>query len=68
MKTGNLTVITNAMVREIITDKSGVATGVSYVNRDDMQEYQLNAKTVILGASAAESIFASVIATLNNFL
>ena len=55
MKTGNLTVITNAMVREIITDKSGVATGVSYVNRDDMQEYQVNAKTVILGASAAES-------------
>ncbi|MGY4537964.1 choline dehydrogenase-like flavoprotein [Mucilaginibacter sp. UYNi724] len=55
MKTGNLKVITNAMVREVITNKDGVATGVSYVNKDDLQEYQVNAKTVILGASAGES-------------
>ena len=55
MKTGNLKVITNAMVREVLTDKNGLATGVSYVNKDDMQEYQVNAKTVILGASAGES-------------
>jgi len=55
MKTGNLKVITNAMVREIITDKNGLATGVSYVNKEDMQEYQVNAKTVVLGASAGES-------------
>ncbi|RYU89442.1 GMC family oxidoreductase [Mucilaginibacter terrigena] len=55
IKTGNLKVITNAMVREVITDKNGLATGVSYVNKDDMQEYQVNAKTVILGASAGES-------------
>ena len=37
IKTGNLEVITNAMVREILTDKSGQATGVSYINKDDMQ-------------------------------
>ncbi|MBB5397269.1 MULTISPECIES: GMC family oxidoreductase [unclassified Mucilaginibacter] len=55
IKTGNLKVITNAMVREVITDKNGLATGVSYVNKDDMQEYQVNAKTVVLGASAGES-------------
>ncbi|TSD64637.1 GMC family oxidoreductase [Inquilinus sp. KBS0705] len=55
MKTGNLKVITNAMVREIITDKNGLATGVSYVNKEDLQEYQVNAKTVVLGASAGES-------------
>lgn len=55
VKTGNLTVITNAMVREVITDKDGLATGVSYVNKKDLQEYQVNAKTVILGASACES-------------
>jgi choline dehydrogenase-like flavoprotein len=54
-KTGNLTVITNAMVREVLTNKEGLATGVSYVNKEDMQEYQVNAKTVILGASAGES-------------
>ncbi|GGH11024.1 GMC oxidoreductase [Mucilaginibacter phyllosphaerae] len=55
VKTGNLKVITNAMVREVITNKDGVATGVSYVNKLDLQEYQVNAKTVILGASAGES-------------
>jgi choline dehydrogenase-like flavoprotein len=55
MKTGNLKVIPNAMVREVLTDKEGLATGVSYVSKDDMQEYQVNAKIVILGASACES-------------
>lgn len=55
MKTGNLEVITNAMVREILTDKDGQATGVSYINREDMQEYQVSAKVVVLGASACES-------------
>jgi len=55
MKTGNLEVITNAMVREILTDENGQATGVSYINREDMQEYQVNAKVVVLGASACES-------------
>ncbi|MGN6495269.1 MAG: GMC oxidoreductase [Agriterribacter sp.] len=55
MKTGNLEVVTNAMVREIITDKNGVATAVSYINKDDMQEYQVSAKVVVLGASACES-------------
>lgn len=55
MKTGNLEVISNAMVREVITDANGNATGVSYVNKDDMQEYQVNGKSVILGASSCES-------------
>ncbi len=55
VKTGNLTVITDAMVREVITNKNGEATGVSYVNRKDLQEYQVNGKLVILGASACES-------------
>jgi choline dehydrogenase-like flavoprotein len=44
-----------AMVREVLTDKNGLATGVSYVNKEDMQEYQVNGKTVILAASACES-------------
>jgi len=55
VNTGNLKVITNAMVREVMTDKSGKATGVSYVNTKDMQEYQVKGKIVILGASACES-------------
>jgi choline dehydrogenase-like flavoprotein len=55
IKTGNLKVITNAMVREVITGENGLAVGVSYVNKEDMQEYQVNAKIIILGASACES-------------
>lgn len=55
LKTGNLEVISNAMVREVLTDSKGLATGVSYVSKDDMQEYQVKGKTVILGASSCES-------------
>ncbi len=55
INTGNLKVIPNAMVREVLTDKNGQATGVSYISKDDMQEYQVSAKIVILGASAGES-------------
>lgn len=55
MKTGNLKVITNAVVREILTGSDGLASGVSYVSKDDMQEYQVKAKTVILAASTCES-------------
>ena len=55
MKTGNLTVIDNAMVREVLTNDEGLATGVSYVNTKDLKEYAVKGKTVILGASACES-------------
>jgi choline dehydrogenase-like flavoprotein len=55
IKTGNLEVRPNAFVREILTDSSGLATGVSYINKDDMQEYQVKAKVVILAASTCES-------------
>lgn len=53
--TGNVDLVTNAMAREVLTNKEGVATGVSYVNKEDMQEYQVEGKVVILAASACES-------------
>ena len=55
IKTGNLDVFTNAMVREVLTSKEGAATGVSYVNKDDLEEYEITAKIVVVAASAAES-------------
>jgi choline dehydrogenase-like flavoprotein len=55
LKTNNLEVISNAMVREVLTDSKGLATGVSYVSKEDMQEYQVSGKTVILGASSCET-------------
>ncbi len=55
LRTGNVDLVTNSMVREVLTDSNGLATGVSYVNKEDMQEYQVNGRTVILAASACES-------------
>ena len=55
IRSGNLEVIPNAMVREVITGPDGKATGVSYVHKDDLQEYQVEGGIVILAASAAES-------------
>ena len=55
IKTGNVDVIANAMAREVLTNEKGDATGVSYVSKDDMQEYQVSARIVILAASAGES-------------
>jgi choline dehydrogenase-like flavoprotein len=55
LKTGNIDLVTNAMAREVLTDKEGLAMGVSYVGKEDLQEYQVYGRTVILGASACES-------------
>src|SRR5690606_39371457 len=55
MKTGNITVIDNAMVREVLTDSEGRAKGVSYVDTRDLQEHEVRGKLVVLGASACES-------------
>ncbi len=55
LKTGKLELITGAMVREVLTDVHGLATGVSYVSTQDLKEYQVKAKVVVLAASACES-------------
>lgn len=55
-KTGNLTLINNAMVREVLTDpNTGLSTGVSYVNKMDLKEYSVKGKIVILAASTCET-------------
>ena len=55
MATGKLRIITNAMAREVVTDESGLATGVSYVNRTDRRDYSVRARIVVLAASACET-------------
>lgn len=55
LKTGNVDVIPNAMAREVTTNENGLATGISYVNKEDLQEYQVKGRTVILAASACET-------------
>ena len=55
MKTGKLTVITNAMARELILDKSGLVSAVSYVDKNTRTEQQIRCKRVVVAASACES-------------
>ncbi len=54
-KTGQVDLFVNSIVREVTTNDEGKATGVSYVNKEDRQEYQLKGKTVVLAASACSS-------------
>src|SRR5690606_11351505 len=55
LKTGNVDIIPNAMAREVTTDQNGLATGISYVDKTDLQEYQVRGRVVILAASACET-------------
>lgn len=52
---GKVTLITQAMVREVLTNKEGLATGVSYVDKTSLQEYEIKGKVVILAASTCET-------------
>lgn len=53
--TGRIDLKVNAMVKEVLTDSEGKATGVSYIDKEDGQEYTVNAKVVVLGASACST-------------
>ena len=55
LKTGRLTVIPNAMAREILTGPDGRATAVSYVDKTTRTERQIRCRVVVLAASACES-------------
>ncbi len=55
MKTGRLKVFDMAMVREVLTNGNGKATGVVYIDKRTHEERAIKAKVVILAASACES-------------
>jgi len=52
---GQIDLYNNAMVREVLTNSEGKATGVSYIDKADRKEYTLRAKVVVLAASACSS-------------
>jgi choline dehydrogenase-like flavoprotein len=54
-KTGRLTLITNAMAREIVVDKHGRAQAVSYIDKNTRTEQRVYARAFVVGASACES-------------
>ncbi|HRO08848.1 MAG TPA: GMC family oxidoreductase [Saprospiraceae bacterium] len=55
MEKGKVDLYTHAMVREVITDDKGMATGVIYIDKTDNDEYKVAAKVVVLAASACET-------------
>ncbi|MGZ8376638.1 MAG: GMC family oxidoreductase [Gemmatirosa sp.] len=53
--TGRLTLITEAMAREVTVGRDGLATGVAYVHKPSGEDRHVRAKVVVLAASALES-------------
>jgi choline dehydrogenase-like flavoprotein len=55
LATGKLTLITEAMAREVTVGRDGLATGVSYVHKASGEDRHVRARVVVLAASALES-------------
>jgi choline dehydrogenase-like flavoprotein len=56
LATGNLDLVTDAMVREVTVDANGKATGIVYIDKATGQEAVAKARVVVLAASSAESV------------
>lgn len=55
LRTGNLTLMTEAMAREVTLDANGRADGVAYIDKRTGADEHVAARVVILAASACES-------------
>jgi len=55
LQTGKLTLRTNAMVREVTLGADGLANGVSYIDKNTGMDSHVNARVVVLAASALET-------------
>ena len=56
LATGNLTIVPNAVVREITVDKdTGLVNGANFVDRRSRREMHAKARVVVVGASCLES-------------
>ncbi len=55
LMTGNLDIITDAMVREVLIDNQGRATGVHYIDKVTRRDTVAKARVVVLAASTCET-------------
>lgn len=55
LATKKLTIVTNAMAREVVSNAEGLATGVSYIDTTTGNEQMVRGRIVVLAASACES-------------
>ncbi|MGH7677561.1 MAG: GMC oxidoreductase [Gemmatimonadaceae bacterium] len=53
--TGRLTLITEAMAREVTVGQDGLATGASYIDKRTGEDRHVRARIVVLAASACET-------------
>ena len=56
LATGNLDILTNAMVREVTMGKDGRASGVLFIDRLTGAEHRATGRVVVLAASACETV------------
>lgn len=56
LATGNLDIIPDAHVREVLVGKDGKATGVLFINKQTRKEERVKAKIVVLAASSGETV------------
>ncbi len=56
LATGNLDVVTDAMVREVLLNDHNRAEGVVYIDRKTRTEHRVKARVVVLAAGACESV------------
>jgi len=54
-RTGKLTLITGAMAREVTLDARGRCSGINYIDKASGEDRHVNARVVVLAASACES-------------
>ena len=55
LRTGRLTLVTNAMAREVTLNAQGLANGVTYIDKKTGADRRADARVVVLAASACES-------------
>ena len=55
LKTGRLTLVTNAMAREVTLDDRGLASGITYIDTKTGTDAHANARVIVLAASACET-------------
>jgi len=55
LATKRLTIVTNAMAREVTVGDDGLATGVTYVDKNTGRENHVRARIVVMAASACET-------------
>jgi choline dehydrogenase-like flavoprotein len=56
LASGNLSIVCNAMVRQVTLGKDGTANGVCYIDKTTGKEHRARARAIVLAAGACESV------------